>query len=120
MPFVHSYNGALQILRSMETGSCGPRCRSIWTRNIKSAIESSNNPLSLTSEQRATLTAKLAAMKGKKQGDIARTTDKYANRPSPPFPANKHCGETKKGNDGNTYKSVKNKNGICAWRRVVA
>jgi len=43
---------------------------------------------------------------------------KYLNRPSPPHPANKHCGKTKKGNDGKMYKSVPNKNGVCTWKKV--
>jgi len=43
---------------------------------------------------------------------------KYLNRPSPPHPANQHCGEVKKGNDGKMYKSVPNKKGICTWKKV--
>ena len=118
MPFVHSYNGAMMVLKSIETGSCDGRCRTSWTKIFKNALKSAQNPLGLTPEQRKSLAAKLDSMKGKKKEDIARTNNKYANRPSPPFPANKNCGKTKKGNDGNLYKSVPNKNGVCAWRRV--
>jgi hypothetical protein len=42
---------------------------------------------------------------------------KYLNRPSPPFPANKHCGKVKRGNDGKMWVSVKNVKGICRWVR---
>jgi hypothetical protein len=118
MPFVGSYNGAMKVLKTIETGSCAGRCRSIWTRNFRAALKSASNPLGLTPEQRVSLTAKLDSLKGKKTGAIERTNAKYATRPSPPFPANKHCGEVKKGNDGNMYKSVANKNGVCAWRRA--
>ena len=48
-------------------------------------------------------------------------TKKYNNRstsrPSPPSSANKNCGKTMKGNDGNMYISKQNKNGICRWQK---
>ena len=44
--------------------------------------------------------------------------DKYADRPSPPFPAQDYCGEMKEGNDGNLYESRPNKNGVCSWKKV--
>jgi hypothetical protein len=40
---------------------------------------------------------------------------KYANRNSPPYPANECKGDIKTGNDGNTYISKSNKNGIFRW-----
>jgi len=43
---------------------------------------------------------------------------KYQTRPSPPYPANECCGFTKRGNDGNMYKSVSDKNGVCTWRPI--
>ena len=43
---------------------------------------------------------------------------KYQNRPSPPYKANKYCGKTMEGNDGNMYKSVKNAKGICQWKKI--
>jgi hypothetical protein len=43
------------------------------------------------------------------------TQKKYRTRPSPPYPANKCCGKTKKGNDGNQYISVPDKNNRCRW-----
>ena len=52
----------------------------------------------------------------KKTNKQKRTKNtKYANRPSPPYPANENCGKTKKGNDGKMYFSKANKNGICRW-----
>ena len=50
-----------------------------------------------------------------KRGCSPQSTKKYRSRSSPPYPANNCCGATKKGNDGNTYKSVKASNGICRW-----
>lgn len=47
--------------------------------------------------------------------DLSRLS-KYRNRPSPPFPANQCCGETKRGNDGNMWRSVRNVRGICQWK----
>jgi len=49
---------------------------------------------------------------------VARTTKKYTNRPSPPYPANDCPGKTKKGNDGRKYKSIANKNGVYSWKVV--
>ena len=46
------------------------------------------------------------------------TLKKYDSRPSPPFPANDYCNQTKKGNDGNMYISKPNKNNICSWKMV--
>ena len=39
------------------------------------------------------------------------------SRPSPTSSANKNCGKTIKGNDGNMYISKPNKNGICRWQK---
>lgn len=43
---------------------------------------------------------------------------KYANRPSPPYPANNYCGKNKRGNDKNMYNSKENKNGVCRWVKI--
>ena len=43
---------------------------------------------------------------------------KYANRPSPPFPANSCCNQEMIGNDGKMYKSVADKNGVCKWKKI--
>ena len=44
--------------------------------------------------------------------------DKYANRPSPAFPAQDHCGDVMEGNDGLLYESRANKNGVCSWKKL--
>jgi hypothetical protein len=40
------------------------------------------------------------------------------DRPSPPFPANECCDQTKVGNDGAMYVSRADKNGRCAWKKL--
>ena len=61
---------------------------------------------------------KRKTMQRKKSGScVKQTIKKYISRNSPPYPANKCCGRTIKGNDGKMYKSVKNKSGTCQWRR---
>jgi len=52
--------------------------------------------------------------KGKLQH--SKTLKKYANRPSPPYPANNYCGRQKRGNNGKIYLSKPNKNGVCSWK----
>lgn len=49
-------------------------------------------------------------------GAPPRFRKKYRERPSPPYPANDHCGMKKLGNDGHYWYSVPNKNGVCSWR----
>lgn len=49
---------------------------------------------------------------------VKKSTKKYLTRPSPPFPASLCCGMVMKGNDGDSYHSVANKNGVCRWVRV--
>ena len=44
-------------------------------------------------------------------------TKKHIDRSSPTSSANKNCGKTMKGNDGNMYISKPNKNGICRWQK---
>ena len=43
-------------------------------------------------------------------------TAKYKNRPSPPYPANKCKNRFIRGNDGNFYESIPDKNGIYKWK----
>ena len=45
-------------------------------------------------------------------------TKKYMSRGSPPYPANKCCGQTRVGNDGEIYHSSMNINRICSWKRA--
>ena len=69
-------------------------------------------------------TKKPAANKTKKKhnntskNNSKNSATKYANRPSPPYPANDYCGKNKRGNDKNMYTSKKNKNGVCRWLKI--
>jgi hypothetical protein len=62
-------------------------------------------------------------IKPKKNNTTNTKTKKYNDipttplRPSPTSSANKNCGKTMKGNDGNMYISKPNKNGICRWQK---
>jgi hypothetical protein len=49
---------------------------------------------------------------------VLKHTKKYRIRSSPAISANKHCGETRKGNDGLMYTSVSNYRGICRWQKT--
>jgi hypothetical protein len=103
---------AKRILKSIATGTCSGKCRSVWVTTIKRALKSKTNPLNLTVKERQDFMKKLDAVKG---GKLA--ANKY-KRPSPSYPANKFCGKKKRGNDGNMYLSKPNKNGICRWVKV--
>ena len=118
MPFIGTYNGAMQMLGWMETGRCKAGCRSGWLRNFKYALKTPTNPLKLTAAQKKTMKARISGLTGKRAGTVAKTLKKYKNRPSPPYPANETCGKVMKGNDGLMYKSVANKAGICSWKKV--
>lgn len=139
MPFIGTYEGAMRLLKSMETGACKAGCRSGWLRNFKYALKTPTNPLKLTATQRKTMKARIASLSGRstvalkaahsktlkkymaKRNDPASAKavlSRYKDRPSPPYPANENCGKTMKGNDGLKYKSVANKAGVCSWRRI--
>jgi hypothetical protein len=51
---------------------------------------------------------------------VKDNTKKYKTRPSPPFPANKCKGKTKKGNNGKMFKSKPDVNGVHKWVAVVS
>lgn len=119
MPFIHGYNGAMQILSEIGTGTCNGRCKQSWTRNIRRALVVKSNPLKLTSAQRKTLSNRLKQVSQRNAvANHSKTLKKYKERGSPPFPANKHCGKKMVGNDGVTYLSKPNKNGVCAWKKI--
>lgn len=119
MAFIHGYNGAMQILSEIGTGSCNGKCKQVWTRHIRRAINVKTNPLKLTQKQRKTLSNRLKQVSPRNAAANHSTTlKKYKERGSPPFPANKHCGKKKVGNDGVMYLSTPNKNGVCAWRKI--
>ncbi len=121
MPFIGSYEGAMRLLKSIETGACKAGCRSGWLRNFKYALKTPTNPLKLTAAQRKTMKARMAALSGRSTAALkaahSKTLKKYKDRPSPPYPANENCGKVMKGNDGQMYKSVANKAGVCSWRK---
>ncbi len=50
-----------------------------------------------------------------KSSCVRQNSEKYKSRKSPPYPANKCCGQTLKGNDGLFYISKRDKKGICKW-----
>ena len=43
---------------------------------------------------------------------------KYRSRPGPPYPAQNCKNKSKKGNDGEVYRSSPNKNGIFTWKKI--
>lgn len=43
---------------------------------------------------------------------------KYRSRPGPPYPAQDCANEMKRGNDGQTYLSMPDKNGVFRWKRI--
>jgi hypothetical protein len=131
MPFINKRQ-AFKLLDDMIQGkqNCIGDCRQVWLRNIGYALKTATNPLKLTPSEHALLVDKLAEVKGKGKGKktqnvtkkqkktqngTKKQTKKYATRKSPPYPANEHCGETMKGNDGKSYTSVPNKNNVCRW-----
>ena len=115
MPFIQSYNGAKQLLQSIENGKCKGQCKSSWIRNLKYALKTKSNPLGLTAEERRTLNSTIKRLS--KRGPAQRTTKKYNQRPSPPYSATDFCGKKMKGNDGLMYISKPNKKNICSWKK---
>ena len=119
MTFIRNYNGAMQILSEIGTGSCKGSCKSVWIRNLKYALKTKTNPLGLNEKQRKNLTEKIKSVSGKKAIiQHSKTLKKYKNRKSPPYPANENCNKQMKGNDGKLYMSKPNKNNICAWKKI--
>ena len=119
MPFINKKQ-AFEILDMMIAGTCKASCRSTWLRNIQYALKTDTNPLGLTAAEKKRMLKKVEEVKqskSKKPANKTRKVDtKYSSRPSPPYPANEHCGETMKGNDGRMYTSVPDKNKVCRWK----
>ena len=114
MPFINKKQ-AFKLLDDMIAGkqNCVGECRRVWLRNIGYALKTDTNPLNLTAAEHKKMTAKMLEAKNRKKSNVTRKIDKkYLTRDSPPYPANEHCGETKKGNDGKMYTAVPNKNKI--------
>lgn len=122
MPFINKKQ-AFEILDMMAAGTCKGSCRSTWLRNIQYALKTETNPLGLTAAEKKRMLKKVEEVKqskSKKPANKTRKVDtKYSSRPSPPYPANEHCGETMKGNDGRMYTSVPDKNKVCRWKLKV-
>jgi hypothetical protein len=119
MPFIHTYNGAMQILSEIGTGTCKGKCKSVWIRNLKYALKTKTNPLGLSKQQRANMTKKIKTVSKKNAvNEHSKTLKKYKNRKSPPYPANENCNKIMKGNDGFQYISKPNKNNICSWVKI--
>ena len=119
MVFIKSYNEANQILKDIGTGKCKGSCKTSWLRNIRYAIKTKTNPLNLTKKERITIKKTIKNVSSKNAvNNHTKTLKKYKNRNSPPFSANKNCGKIAKGNDGNKYKSIPNKNNVCSWKQM--
>jgi hypothetical protein len=119
MPFIKSYNGAMQILSQIGNGTCKQTCKTIWMRNLRNALKTKTNPLGLNKKQRKNMTEKIKSVSGKVSiNNHKKTLKKYKNRKSPPYPANENCNKTMVGNDGNNYISKANKNNICSWKKL--
>jgi hypothetical protein len=118
MPFINKKQ-AFKLLEDMLKGkqTCIKECRQIWLRNIGYALKTDTNPLKLTPVEHKKMEMLLKDVKSKKKSTQTKKLDKkYLTRDSPPYPANKHCGETMKGNNGKVYISMANKNNICRWK----
>ncbi len=115
MGWIHSYGGAMMVLRSIRKGTCAnsstSTCRSGWIKTLKYALKTKTNPLKLTAEERKSLKAEIKALSGKR-------IKQKGPRPSPTVSATKNCGKKMRGNDGNMYISKPNKNGVCRWVKV--
>lgn len=118
MTFIRTYNGAMQILSEIGSGSCKGGCKTVWMRNIKHALKSKTNPLQLNKSQRKSMTEKINHLSNKRP--MPKTLKKYQNRKSPPYPANENCNKQMIGNDRNMYISIPNKNNVCSWKKITA
>jgi len=119
MAFIRSYNGAMQVLAEIGTGTCNGRCKTTWIRNFRYALKTKTNPLALTKKQRQNMTEKLKNVSGKNSiNQHSKTLKKYRNRKSPPYPANENCNKQMVGNDGKYYISEPNVHNICSWKKI--
>jgi hypothetical protein len=121
MPFINSYNGAMQVLTSISTGTCTAKCKTQNMRKIRYSLKTKTNPLGLTKRQYNNMTEKLKSVSGSRtnvRNNHSKTLKKYKTRKSPPYPANRNCNKTMKGNDGNMYISTPNIKNICTWKKI--
>jgi len=84
------------------------------------SVKKSRKSFKKSSKNKSSKTPKKASQKSKKSklkySPSILKWKKYTSRKSPGLPANHHCGEVRRGNDGNLWESKMNKNGICAWK----
>ena len=113
---------AFQALKDIYNEVCTTKCKYTWMRRVRSSLLAKTNPLNLTDLEKRRMFILLGKIKDKRvQKALAKKNrkkpqqKKYFTRPSPAYPANQHCGETKRGNDGKKYISKPNKNGVCRW-----
>ena len=100
MPFIRNYNGAMQILSEIGSGTCKETCKAVWIRNLKYALKTKTNPLGLNEKQRKNMSEKIKSVSRKNAvNEHSKTLKKYKNRNSPPYPANENCNKKMKGND---------------------
>jgi len=107
----------VKILKDIKNGSCKRKCKTIWMRTIKYALKTKTNPLKLTKKQYDTINQKIKKV-SIKSTSTTQTQILNKNRKSPPYPANEHCNEQMKGNDGKLYISKPNKQNICSWKKI--
>ena len=119
MPFIHTYNSAMTILRSIGKGKLSPEDKNGWIANLRYALKTKTNPLKLTPEQRKNMKEMIKLVsKRNSVNEYSKTTNKYKNRKSPPYPANNNKNKIKKGNDGLKYKSISDKNNVYRWKKL--
>ena len=57
---------AKRMLKSMGTGTCAGKCRTVWLNNIRRSLKAKTNPLNLTEKERDDFKKKLEELKGGK------------------------------------------------------
>ena len=93
--------------RSLPNPELGGGARKVVKSRSARKLSKSSRKLSKTKSKKS---------KSKKYSPSMLKWKKYTSRKSPGLPANHHCGEVRRGNDGNLWESKMNKNGICAWK----
>ena len=96
--------------RSLPNPELGGGARKVVKSRSARKLSKSSRKLSKTPSQKS------KKSKSKKYSPSMLKWKKYTSRKSPGLPANHHCGEVRRGNDGNLWESKMNKNGICAWK----
>ena len=116
MTFIGTYGEAMRLLRLIGKGQLTSGGKNSWIANLRYALKTKTNPLSLNKTERKIMSNKLKSFSIKKN---KKTLKKYKSRKSPPYPANENCNKKMKGNDGKMYISKANKNNVCSWRMLL-